>query len=193
MAIFLENLENKILWDLGAKFQTLRSNTEKGVPYRRQKWTYPQRYVRLGLKYLLGTDVDTAWDFFLARKGSFEKFTWFLPVSDTYTKENVGQGDGSSTTFDIMGKDISSYTVYVDGATQTEGGGADYTIGDGTGTDGRDQIIFNSAPSNGGRIEITYTGTLGLYYTFEKDDFSKPGYITALKDWNLVIVEEKQS
>lgn len=191
MAIFLDGLSNYITFDFGYQFNTLISTMENGTEERRAKWSYPRRHANIKCTYLLGTNSDTAWDFYIARKGSYEHFTWFLPVSDAYTYEYVGQGDGSTTAFDINAKTISSYTVYIDGVAKTEV--THYSIGAATGTDGRARVTFVTAPSAGEIIEISFTGYLGLYYRFKDDNLTRPMFTTALQQWGLEILEDKLS
>lgn len=67
------------------------------------------------------------------------------------TDENVGTGDGTTTTFYVANPPVvpDSQTIYVDGAAKSEG--TDYTFDDATG-----EIVFAAAPASGAVITATY-------------------------------------
>src|SRR4030043_346475 len=106
MAIFLDGLSNYIEYEFGENWKPLISDAETGKEQRRQKWTFPKRDVTLKCTFLFGVNSNTAWDFYHARKGSYQSFTWFVPIQLAYTNEYVGQGDGVTATFTLMAKDI---------------------------------------------------------------------------------------
>jgi hypothetical protein len=71
----------------------------------------------------------------------------------------TASGDGAETDFDLGHSDVdpASVKVLVDGADVH-----DFTISQGTGTGGVDQIIFGAAPSSASdNIVVTYTRTRG--------------------------------
>jgi len=68
--------------------------------------------------------------------------------------EQVGEGDAIETDFDLDRHPTYDHVVYVDGVEQTLT--TDYTIGDGTGAGGVDQILLVVAPADGAVIECTY-------------------------------------
>lgn len=67
------------------------------------------------------------------------------------TGENVGTGDGITTTFTLANTPVEEYseTVYIDSVTQTRD--TDYTINYETG-----QITFTAAPASGSAITADY-------------------------------------
>jgi len=141
---------------------------ELGAEIRRQKWLYPRRNVIMRCENVDKADGVLLWQFYLARKGSFEAFNFFLPYSETYTQEYVGTGDGSTVLFNLPAKGSSAYTLYVNGNAQT-GGGTDYTFGGGTGEDGADKVTFTVAPNDGYRIVFSFTGDLKIRCRFKED------------------------
>ena len=127
-----------------------------------------------GAHNLTQANCATLEAFFREMKGQLTTFTWTDPVSRTWGSDSdtsfyVGTGDASTTVFDIPGKTISSYTIYVNGVAKTEGASNDYTISADGGTDGRAQVTFTAAPSSGHRIGVIFTGYLALETRFAND------------------------
>jgi hypothetical protein len=153
--------------------KTLLSRFEGlGKEKRRKKWLYPRRNLTFRYRLLQKADGETLWEFYIARGGTYEAFSCFVPEPKqtyrTYTGEYVGTGDGSTTIFNLPAKTSSSYTVYVDGNSQT-GGGVDYTFSAGGGPDGEDKITFTAAPNDGVRITYDFTGVLKVRSRFAED------------------------
>jgi phage gp36-like protein len=72
--------------------------------------------------------------------------------TDPSRRHVVGTGDAVETTFDTPFVEITTYKVYVDGTLLTT---SIPTLLRGTGTDGRDQIVFGSAPSAGKIVAVS--------------------------------------
>jgi hypothetical protein len=150
-------------------FKTLASKFDDlGKEQRHQKWLYPRRTVELHYKHITKAKAKTIWDFYIARKGSYEAFNFFFPATNTYTAEYVGTGDGATLTFNLPSNQALSYTLYVDGVTQTAGG-THYTFTSAGGTDGKDKAVFVAAPADGARITWTFTGYLVVVCRFKED------------------------
>ncbi len=67
-------------------FNTLVSRFENGVEQRRAKWANPLRRWRLYFKIRTQTEMEAVRDFYIAKKGSYESFTWDNPNDgQTYT------------------------------------------------------------------------------------------------------------
>jgi uncharacterized protein (TIGR02217 family) len=64
-------------------YRTLISNFENGAEQRRNKWSQGKRQFTLTYKTLTLTEVTVIWDFFVARKGSFESFDYVDPTTST--------------------------------------------------------------------------------------------------------------
>ncbi len=151
------------------RHKTFISNLESGKILRRKLWTDPL-YVISGEHRLSAADFATLENFFReTAQGMLVDFCLTDPLSRTWTDMYVGTGDGSTTVFDLPFKNSSSYTVYNAGVAKT-GGGVDYTFGDGTGTDGRDKITWNSAPADGNRISLDATGNRAWAVIFASDE-----------------------
>ena len=154
------------------EFKTLISEFDDlGTELRRQKRLYPRRNATVQCKTITKAQGAVLWAFYLARKGAFEAFNFFLPHSNTYTGEYVGTGDGSTVIWNLPAETATSYTLYLNAAAQT-GGGVDYTFGSATGEDGADKITFVVAPNDGYRITFDFTGYLKIRSRFNDDRLS---------------------
>lgn len=126
------------------QFSTLISDFQTGKEQRRQVWAFPKRLLVLQFETLLQTEIDILYNFFLARKGSFEPFYYFWLLKDennnwpVYAGEYIYRGNGTQTLFDLPGKSITGLTVYVNGVVTPA------TFSSGSGPDGVDQINFNT-------------------------------------------------
>jgi hypothetical protein len=160
---------------------------------RRKKRTSPLHEFVMKWKTLTASEERQLWDFYYARSGGFEAFAFFDFASRSYTSQNIGTGDGVQTTFDAGAKNISNYTVYVDGNQKTEG--THYNVSSGTGTDGQDQIVFTAGnePGNGEAVTLDYTGN--KYYStcvFTQDSLDSSNFITVLHTIGLSVMEVTQ-
>jgi hypothetical protein len=145
------------------RFSTSISSLSGGQEKRRAKFTFPLYDLEISYDMLTLENARTIWQFYKDRQGSYGAFYFYVPYSDTYEGEYVGTGDGSTTQFDVPGKTVSSYTVYIDGTEKTEGGGDDYTLAQSAGVEGAAQLTFASAPAVGEQISVDFTG----YYRFK--------------------------
>jgi len=148
---------------------TFVSSLESGKVLRRKLWTDPF-YVISGEHNLSTADMATLENFFReTAQGMLVDFCLADPLSRAWTDVYVGTGDGTTTVFDLPFKNATSRTVY-NAAVAKTGGGTDYTFGDGTGTDGRDKITWNSAPTTGNRLSLDATGNRAWAVIFASDD-----------------------
>lgn len=162
------------------EWKTLFSNFDDlGEERRKQKWLYPRRNISLKYNYISQSNIDTLWEFYVARKGSYEAFNLFWPVSNSYTSEYIGTGDDSTVTWNLPSKTASSYTLYKDGVELT-GGGTDYTFNAAAGADGADSVTLVVAPAAGERLSFSFTGYLKIRCRFMEDKFSYDIFAKAL-------------
>jgi len=154
------------------QFKTLLSNFDNlGEERRKRKWLYPKRLITLQYSNITKANGRTLFDFYIARSGAYDAFTFFKYERETYTGEYVGTGDASTTLMNLPCKTSSWETVYLDGSEQT-GGGTHYTLGAGTGTDGADKITWESAPASGERVTVDFLGYLKIKCRFKDDNMS---------------------
>lgn len=166
------------------EFRTLKGVFEGvGQESRKQKWLYPKRHYTLQYNYITVAEARTLWEFYKARKGSYELFSLFLPWSNTYTEEYVGTGDGTTTAFNVPGKTISSYTFYQDTTTLTET--TDYTIDATGGTDGEAELNLVVAAPAGERITCDFSGYLKVRVRFMDDIFSFDTFYNTLVTFGI--------
>jgi len=192
MAIFPDY--SSIPWstpvEIDIVFKTLiASFDEIGKENRKQKWLYPKRNITLVYKNISLSNMETLWQFYLARAGSYEAFNFFLPTpnygSESYIKEYVGTGDGSTKTFNLPSKNATGRTLYEDNTAYAEG--AFWTFTDSGGADGADRCIFATAPPNGARISFSFTGRLKVHCRFSDDYLSMSRMHSSLISTGIIL------
>ena len=162
----------------GIQFRTLIQEFESGIITRKQKRTYPLRSFSINYKHIDYTEIQTLYQFFIARAGSYEDFVFFDPNSNhVYVKEYVCTGDGSTTEFNLPSLNATNYTLYIDDVAQDEGiesgsSGVDWTFHAANGDDGEDTCKLATAAANGERITFSFTGRLKVRCIFTNDEMS---------------------
>lgn len=149
------------------EFRTGVSPFEEGEEKRRQKWLYPKRHPVIRYQSISKTNARTVWQFFLDRKGAYEGFNFFNPLTNTYLREYVGTGDGSQTVWNLPSKGAASYTLYLGVLPQTPT--TDYTFSSGGGEDGCDKVTMVVAPNAGDVLTWDFTGYLKVRCRFAED------------------------
>ena len=176
MAKFPESPVPNYTLTLTPKWRTQISALGDNYEQRTAKQLYPQFDVTVQFNaFPSHTDMMILWDFYQARKGSYEGFYIYDPQlhAATYPAHEglyIDTADGSTTTYDIPGRSTSSQSIYLDGVAQTLT--TDYTISTGTGLESADQVAFVSAPAAGDIITCDFTGILRIPVRFEKDRLS---------------------
>lgn len=154
-------------------FKTLTSAFDSGKEQRRRKWLFPKYDITAKFDNLSSADVDVLWQFFVARKGSYEAFYFYLIDSAqqtySYTEEYIGIGDAVIGTFDIPGKDTSAQVIYLDGVAQ----GSGYSILVGGGDGNSDRVQFDTVPADGVLVTGDFTGYLRVRCRFKNDVLTK--------------------
>jgi hypothetical protein len=175
--------DNPISEDI--RFKTLISQFDDlGEEKRKQKWLFPKRNITLQYTHLTKIEAVTLWAFYLARNGPFNAFSFFYPWTNSYTTEYVGTGDGSTTVWNLCSAQATVRTLYLDGASQTEGG-VDWTFSSEGGADGADLCTFVAAPTDGQRITFTFQGYLKVYCRFADDIASFDSFFDAIVNTGL--------
>ena len=64
-------------------FLTLVSKGESGKERRRSKMSTVKREWKLTFPLLTSSECALIWDFYVARKGAYDAFTWLDPVTST--------------------------------------------------------------------------------------------------------------
>ena len=152
-----------------------------GREKRRQKWTVPRRNISIPYtkKFFTAANIDTIWRFFIARGGRYETFSFYLDApfisasnygQKDYDGEYVGVGDGATTQYSLPGRSVSNETVYKAGNPMPASG--EYWIDPGAGSDEEDLLHFTTAPNEGDRVTIDFTGILKIRCRFMNDAHS---------------------
>ena len=115
-------------------------------------------------------------DFFDARYGGWDSFIFFDFISRVYPVMSLGTADGWQKVWTLEARDVSVETIYFDGVDNDL---FSYTIGNRTGVNGQDQIIFSTAPTDTIVLTIGYSGKKYLpICVFDEDKLE-----TALTNW----------
>lgn len=157
------------------RFKTIQTEFDNGSEERTAKWLFPKYDVTVQYLALSATNAQILWNFYLARKGSYEAFYIYdLSLMQLVTKSHVDQyiatGDGATTTFDIPGRSTSSHAIYKDSVLEDSG---NYSILTGGGTSSSDRVQFNTAPTTGEIITADFAGYLRIRVRFAQDQMSQ--------------------
>jgi len=150
------------------RFKTIVIGDSDEPKQRRRKRLYPLFDITLTYKVLNETKLTTLYDFFIARGGKYESFTFVDFMSRQWNSDslNIGAGTGSQATWSLQAKETSSQIITLNGVLQTLT--TDYTIS--TGGDGQDRITFVVIPPAGYNIEVSYIGKRYFYNCVFQDD-----------------------
>lgn len=190
-------------YDIKINWNTTVSSFDSGKEQRRQKNLYPKYDVSLTYSVLTMAQMQTLWNFYQARKGTFEPFYFYSLESTTWSGCYLGIGDGTTTTFDIPGKSTSNVQIYVsgvalratavssilledesqliteDGSTIIREGPEDYTLLVGGGAASADRVTFLTAPVANALITCDFTGYLRVRCRFA-EELSRSAFTAAL-------------
>jgi hypothetical protein len=164
-------------YELTTVWKTIISSFDSGTERRRQKQTYPKFNVSLTYETLTKEDIQTLWNFYIARKGAYEAFYFFTPDSADWNGLYIGTGDASTVTFDIPGTLNGTITIYNNGVEVDSG---DYTLLVGGGVEGSDRVTFDTAPGLNEIITCDFTGYMRIRCRFEEDEMTRSGFTGAL-------------
>jgi hypothetical protein len=189
-------------YDIKAVWNTTVSAFDSGKEQRRQKNLYPKYDVSLTYPVLTEASMQIIWNFYMARKGTFEPFYFYsLEIAD-WQGVFIGIGDGTTVTFDLPGKSTTQVTLYKnavalpsygdailtedDGGLITEGGdrivtegAVDYTLHVGGGDVSADRVTFNTAPAVNDLITCDFIGYLRIRCRFQ-EELSRSAFTAAL-------------
>lgn len=148
----------------------------------------PTFQVKLKLNRQKRVELGTLLRFYYQTRGGFQRFAFFDadPNYDNFWGDlYLGRGDGTTTTFDLRGKNTLNNIVTVDGVA-TAG-----TIFHGTGENGVDQIQFASPPAYYSLIKhAEFTGTLYIpKMTFLENNLTKSGAEALLYSVGMTLQE----
>lgn len=173
-------------------FKTLKLGlTDGDFLQRRRRRVNPLHTITMFFKPLLEAEIQTLWEFYKARFGSYEAFVFFDFKIFPYTSVAIGTGTGGALTCQLGAKEVSSLTVYVNGVSTVLG--TDYSFAsDGSGTNGQDKIVFlvGHYPTAGAAITAGYRGKKYFpYMIFQDDVMSRDNFVALLYQTGLTVVE----
>jgi hypothetical protein len=177
MALFPATPLPQYPYDISVVWKTIISAFDSGKEQRRQKQTYAKYDMSLTYNALHEADFQTLWNFYVARKGSFEAFYFYTLARFSWYGLFIWTGDGAIVTFDIPGKSTSAQVIYNNGIVVP---GGDYTIVTGGGMEGSDRVTFNTAPVLNAIITCDFTGFMRIRCRFEEDKLTKEAFDGAL-------------
>lgn len=176
------------------EYKTIVTEFETGKEFATQQWRFPKRRVSLQYNALKPNELETLWNFYVSRRGSHLPFWFFDEYSKddngnplSYTDLYVGRGDGSTTIFDLPGKNTSNQLIYVDGISTS------VTILAGKGSGGADRCQFASAPANGALITADFKGIVRIRMRFATDKLSREMFVHLLYKTGIDLIERKFS
>lgn len=191
MLIFPSTTDPGYPLEISNNWKTLKTSVGEGREQRRKRWSAPQRSLTLKYQGLTQTRIDELYNFFMARKGSYDPFYFFSPLKNlggsfpSYVKEYVGLGDGTTTIFELPSKSTTPGTLII----YNNGIVASATFLSGGGDAGVDRIQFSVAPVAGNIITADFTGQWRLRARFTNDSFSKELFTAALFNSGIEIRE----
>jgi len=163
--------------DITTNWNNITSRFDSGKEQSRQKNLYPKYDVTLTYKVLSSADMQILWNFYQARRGSYESFYFYSLESVQWNGVFIGIGDGSTTIFDIPGKSTNSNVIYASGLVVPA---SDYTITAGAGDCSSDQITFDTAPTLNTLITTNFVGYLRIRCKFKNDKMTRSGFTGSL-------------
>jgi len=161
-------------YDIKINWKTVISDFDSGKEQRRQKNLYPKYNVSLTYPPLSLTDIQILWNFYQARRGTYEPFYFYSIEEAQWNGCFVGIGNASDTTFDLPGKSASSIVIYDNGVAT-----ATYTLGVGDGDCLSDNIVFNTAPAVNALITCDFYGYLRIRCRFQ-EELTRSSFTAAL-------------
>lgn len=180
----------------GAEFSTDIISTFSGHEQRNINWSQSRGRWNVASGIKTKADMDTFIAFFRARQGRAVGFRFKDWTDFQVTAGNIGTGDGSETAFQLRKQYISggvtvnreiikpvagSYTIYVDGVSQTET--THYTVDTTTGI-----VTFVSAPGNA--LEVTADFEFDVPVRFDTDMMEVVANTSSLHNWgNIPLIE----
>jgi len=136
----------------GINFRTNITESESGLEQRDALWDAGLRDYSLTCRFLTQADMNTIWDFYIARLGAYDFFLCKILTEYQVAAEDVGDGDNSETTFLLDNFPVDTTA----NSSCTVGGSAstDYTLTNDF-VNEQSNIVFNTAPASG-EILVTY-------------------------------------
>ena len=128
--------------------------------------SYPLWRVSFGYRYLTDAEKGTIGAFLRSQRGKAGTFTFIDWTAQTWSGMYVAVGSGGATVFDLPSVGTSGLVLRKAGVVLTAGSG--YTLGVGTGADGRDRVTL-AVHADGSLLEADFVGRLVRKMRFTAD------------------------
>ena len=193
MAVYPESPEPVYPLVVRARWDNIISPTESGPRQARARRLYALYDVTAQYQALSISELQTLYDFWMARKGDFEPFYVFdlsllAGVVTGHDGLYVGTKDGSTTTYDLPGRSTTSLVMYNNGSTMTLT--TDYTVSIGTGEGSADQITLTAAGTAGDVLTCDFNGYARYYCRFADNAIERALYQTDRFNLSVPMVGE---
>lgn len=156
------------------EYKTIISMFDDGSEQRRAKWDFPKTNIEVYYNALPSSSINTLWDFYRARRGSYEAFHFYLgeAESQSYNESSmyVATADGASTTYPMPCKNSTITDLYVDGSSQ---GSSLYNVTSTDGVDDCDTLHLAFTPASGEVLTVSFDGYPKYRVRFAEDKMSK--------------------
>jgi len=159
---------------IGPLFTTKTTRLGQNQFARYRKSLRPRFAFDIAFDLLTSAQASSIDDHVIAVAGAGLTFPWFDWSPFHWLWVPVGTGDGSTTTFDLPGKNSSDLEVF----TGTGSSAAVSSTSVGTGANGCDRFTLTSAPGNG--VSIWCNATMRRLFTVTFEDDHQP--LTRLLD-----------
>lgn len=157
----------------------LKTEFETGLEQTRLLWPAPRRDVRISYSVTTFARAHELRRFYEARGGSYERFSFFFPQTETYVSELVGVCHFTVIAgFELPSLGATSFTLYKNDVALVEG--VDWNFIAGTPPDVAD--FADLSPNTigiGDVIKFDFTGRLRIIARFASNPFD----ITEIKDY----------
>lgn len=185
MALYPETPIPQYPYDITEVWKTTITPFDSGREQRRQKQVFPKYDIAFSYNTLTLTEFNLLWNFYHARRGSYEAFYVYLPDQEPALWEGlgVGTGDGSTTIFDLPGKSTSSQKIYINGVEQVVT--VQYSILIGGGAENSDRVRFVTAPAVNEIISCDFAGYMRNRCRFANDKMTRTQFAHALYSTGL--------
>jgi hypothetical protein len=151
-------------------FRTVIANLGSGDEERKIRQQFAKFDVTLEYLKMSDADMETLWQFYIARKGAGNSFyAYDQYVSMAHESIYLGTGDAVEDIFDLSGRTTSGLTIYFDNIPQ----GSGWSKLTGGGKSESDRIDFDTAPSAGVIISADFTGYLRIKCRFLNDNMDR--------------------
>lgn len=174
-----------IPFDVTTQTSTVVSTFANGRELRRTSKLVPKRLITLKYVGLNLQQMTTLREFYQARSGQYESFSFRFPVASIYTDEYITIANGMNIWFKIpcVGCGLTA-VIYGDGVPFSP----QPTIWEDA-LDGCDLIEFVTPPPEGTRMTVNFSGTPVWRMRFNDDALAMSSLLPNITDIEITLIE----